>query len=526
VSPSKMAAPWSPDRRSLLKVAVVAGAGIGLAGCGDSTSQSSPSAGATGAPRRGGRLRIGAAGSGNQESFSPYKSGGDAVSDYRVDSVYDGLIIRGDQSQAVPWLATAFEPSADASTWRFTLRDGVTFHDGSPLTPADVIYSLRRSADPKISSGAGELSAVLARQIKADGRNAVIVPLSGSDITFPTSLGSGATVIVKEGTTTFNHPIGTGPFKFASFTPGQQSLVSRNPDYWGSGPYVDEQEVLSISDDSARLNALLSGDLDIMDNLPPVLAKQHSGSNGFVLQNVATPFGNTFEMRVDQPPFNDNRVRQAMRLLVDRQAMVDVALDGYGSVANDLYGKGLPYFADSIPARARDVEKAKALLSAAGQSNLTLTLETSTAVPGGVAAATLFAQQAKDGGVTINVKQDDPSAFYDSSLTYMKRKFTADWWTVPSLKSYYDQVLVTGAPYNETHQTNKEFDGLVSAAVSAATDTDAHTAWMAVQQWDYDNGGTIVWSNIHSLAGLSAKVQGVRQSPWWQKWLKDAWLSA
>src|SRR5262249_46628453 len=153
----------------------------------------------------------------------------------------------------------------------------------------------------------------------------------------------------------------------------------RFENYWGEGPYVDELTLVSLPDDSARTNALLSGQVDAIQNLPlQQLAGVKSNPNLKVL-NAQTGNWSPFSMNCQQEPFKDVRVRQAMRLIVNRDELIQQALLGNGRVANDLYTPYDPAYAKSIPQREQDIEQAKSLLKAAGQENLTVELQTSQA---------------------------------------------------------------------------------------------------------------------------------------------------
>ena len=169
---------------------------------------------------------------------------------------------------------------------------------------------------------------------------------------------------------TTRKPIGTGAFKFVSFTSGERSLCAKNADYWEEGkPYVDEWEDISISDDAARLNALLAGEIDMMSQLEFAQAKAQQEAGEIQVIDAPSPAIQVILMAVDEPPFDDPLVRQAFRLIPDRQALINGALAGFGTVGNDLAGAGLPYFAD-LPAREQDLEQAKSLLQQAGQEGL------------------------------------------------------------------------------------------------------------------------------------------------------------
>jgi peptide/nickel transport system substrate-binding protein len=234
-----------------------------------------------------------------------------------------------------------------------------------------------------------------------------------------------------------------------------------------------------------------------------------------------------FYMAVDIPPFDDPLVRQAFRLIPDRQGLIDRALLGFATVANDLPGKGLWNFAADLPPREQDTEQARSLLAQAGQENLEVTLHTSEIVPGFVEAATLFAEMAREAGVTVNVKKEDPNAYFDTSKIYTKLDFGQSFWTYTSLNIWYEQALLSDAIWNETHWRDPEFDRLVREAQGATDEAAAVDLWQQVQQIQYDEGGYIVWANLELIDAVANHVQGVVPSAWFNLggWnYRDVWL--
>ena len=169
-----------------------------------------------------------------------------------------------------PGLALEWNPNEDATVYEVKLRDGVTFHNGKTFGAEDVIYSIQQMSKPANFGSLPFVSGIDVGNMKAINEATGADPAQGArrrsgGATSPTTTpGSSRT-----GQTDFKHPIGTGPFKFASFTPGQQSVFTKNPNYWVTGkPYVDSLKITSISDHTARLNALLSGQIDGMAQLP------------------------------------------------------------------------------------------------------------------------------------------------------------------------------------------------------------------------------------------------------------------
>ncbi|MFB7113164.1 ABC transporter substrate-binding protein [Streptomyces sp. NPDC056291] len=502
------------SRRNLLRGSAALGVILvsgGLAACG--RQPVTTAGGPSGPPQRGGHLRVGMVGAGKNESFNPALATSALINVARCCAVFDCLLSITPSGELKPMLATSWSTDAAAQTWTFQLRPGVRWHDGAAFTADDVIYSLRWMARP--GNGLGPyIATVDLKHVKKTGPYTVVIPLKQANPLFPYSLTMAW--IIKNKTTDFTKPIGTGPFVFGSLALGEQSTSRRNPDYWDTGkPYVDKLTIYSLPDDTARLNALLAGQIDIMAQVPAAQARTQLYGDVRLIRSPGTT-AQCFYMAVDHPPFDDVRVRQALRLVVDRQHLVDVALLGYGSVANDLYGKGLLYYDDSLPQRVRNVRKAKALLAEAGHgAGLTLDLQTSTVAPGMVEAATLFQQQAKDANVTINVTQVDPTSYFDPTRGYLKMPFAQSFWQgFYTLTDFYSQAVVSGAYGDETHWASKHTDALVQAAIMAPNPDAAKAAWALVQAEQYDSGGYIWWGNVDNLDAVSNKVGGLIPNPY------------
>jgi len=219
-----------------------------------------------------------------------------------------------------------------------------------------------------------------------------------------------------------------------------------------------------------------------------------------------------FYMDTTKAPFTDPRVTLAIKLIADRKALVESAISGYGTVGNDIFGAGLPFYDKSLPQREQDIDKAKSLLKAAGQSDLKIQLSTSPIFPGFVEAATLLAQQAKQAGVTMNLKQVPPNSYYNPSLLYLKMPFAETQWPISSLKFFFLQALATDAPYNETHWKSKPWNDLLAKAIAEPNKAKAQSLWNQVQKIQYDTGGYLNWTNADWVDGLSKKVQGLKPS--------------
>ena len=298
------------------------------------------------------------------------------------------------------------------------------------------------------------------------------------------------------------NPVGTGAFSYESFTPGKNSVFKKYADYWGDPAFVDELHIQDFADDNAKVNALLAGQIQTIDNLPYNLIDSVKGQGGQIL-SADTGAWVPFTMRVDTTPFSDVRVRQALRLIVDRQQMIDQALSGYGSLGNDLYAPFDPAYAKDLPQREQDIDQAKSLLKSAGQEGLQVELFTGDDI-GSVApaAANLFAEQAKKAGVDVKVVKKNPVLRRRLPLLPVRPGLLEH----PPLHPAGRRVRVLkGGTYNETHLDNPKFTGLIDGGRSGrSTRPSAPTLLQDAQQIEYDEGGYIIWGFRRQVDGVLA----------------------
>jgi peptide/nickel transport system substrate-binding protein len=505
--------------------AALGGAGF-LAACGGAKEKAKTGTGPSGTPAagndkpvQGGTFTIGMVTAGVAETMNPAKSVN--LSDLlRIAQLYDQLFTVGpDVKTLVPRLALSAEPNKDATVWTIRLRDGVKWHDGKPFTADDVVYTLNLWADPTSNAHGQVAHLVDFKKVRKRDPLTVEIPLLRPTGQFPSVLTFNQQVILQNGATKQQintRPIGTGPFKFESFTPGQQSVFVANRDYWETGkPHVDKLVVnSSFSDEKSRQNALLSGAINISPFLPPLVAKQLASARQATLLKSHSVVQYWFLMRVDQGPFADPRVRQAMKLIADRKALIDGALAGYGTPANDLIGVGTEYYASDLPQREQDIEQAKSLLKAAGQEGFSFVLPTADALPGFNPSATLFAQQAAKAGVKVKVQQVSPNTYYTPAGGFLKRPIGLDLGApFQSLTEVYRTFFTSSAPFNETFW-GKQKNGaaaakLIDDAIAATDAGKAAQLWAEVQRQQYDEGGVLGWANADDLVAVGPSVRGI-----------------
>ncbi|MGH3940200.1 MAG: ABC transporter substrate-binding protein [Pseudonocardiaceae bacterium] len=374
-----------------------------------------------------------------KEKLDPQKANGPAGY-LRNVSVFDSLVaVTADGWKLEPRLARSWEPSADLLSWRFTLRQGVTFHDGRPLEAKDVVWTFRRILDENVGSGAfSRFSRTMSPAgITAPDASTVMITLTSPDSLLPYAFTDPVTVIVKEGQQTFDAStyIGTGPYKLVSWTPGQSLEMQRNPNYWdGELPYLDGLRRVDATDVATASQGVLSGNFDVAEAVSYAAADQLGKSANAQLIRMRNTTSLVAVMDTTQAPFTDDRVRQAFKLAVDREAVLNTVFAGFGEVTSDLMMAPTdPYYPDDLEQVSYDPDQAKSLLAAAGfPTGVDVDLLTyGTYSPLAVA----YAEVAKAGGIRANVQQGNPDTFW-SVANESKLNF-------PAIDELYNKALRT-----------------------------------------------------------------------------------
>jgi peptide/nickel transport system substrate-binding protein len=529
---------WIDDpvtRRQVLRGAItgaaVLGAGGILGACGgDDNGGDGGGGGGTpaesgGKLRTGGALRVGATGGGAEDTIDAHRPTVD-TDIMRCWNLYESLAVRSpDFSELEMLLAESIEPGRSPEEWDIRLKEGVTFHNGKPVTADDVIFSLRRILDPKDPKvGAASISYIQEKQLKKMDERTVRVTLEFANSGFPDDLGQYFNAIIPTDYDVEN-PVGTGPFQYKSFTAGQQSEFTKYADYHEDGkPYVDSLIIIDFPDATARTNALLGGQVDVIDNLPASQIENVRANQNLRVISSETGAWQPFTMRVDQAPFDDVRVRQAFRLIVDREQMVQQVLSGQGSVANDLYARYDPVYASDLPQRQQDLEQAKSLLKQAGREGLSVELVTAPVFQGIVEAAQVFAQQAKGAGVDVKVRRVDTGTFYGDN--YLKWTFAQDFWASRVYLSQVAQGDLPESPFNETHwPADDRFIDLIQQARAEVDEGKRADILHEAQTMQYEEGGYIIQYFSNIIDAYSAKLGGFVEAkcgfPFGNYWLKN-----
>lgn len=503
--------PAAPGQASGTPAASTApGSAAASASAGESAA-ASPSASASSSATKGGNFRLGVTGGGSKDIID----GQHIVTkpdQARLVATFEALL-GYDAEYKLTNDGLAEEVVADkADQWTIRLREGIEFHDGKTVGADDVIYSLTRILDPDegLFGGAG-LASIDPKNMKKVDERTVQLNLLRPDSTIPDQLAQYYNGIVPVEYTRAGKQNGTGPFKVESFTPGEQSVHVRNENYWRPDqPSFDKVTVLDFPDPSAQVNALLAGQVDAITDIPFAQIDVAKAQGGLSILESEGGGWLPLCMAIDMEPFNDVRVRQAFRLMVNRQQFVDQVLSGHGRIANDLFGPFDASYNSALPQRQQDFEMAKTLLKEAGKEGLVVDLHTTDGAAGMVDLAKVFAEQAKGAGVTVNVKID-PNYYGDQ---YLKLPFSVDFW---GTRTYLAQVTagsLSTSPFNETHWPPKDsnYQELFEQALAEVDLAKRTEIIHQMQQLEYDQGGYIITFFNNLVDAYSDKVQGFQTS--------------
>jgi peptide/nickel transport system substrate-binding protein len=508
--------PRTFHRREVLKGGALAGAALlgggALLSCGDDDSPGTrDSTAASGTPSRGGTLRLGYSGPTAGETLYPLFPL-TVVDVARAAALYDRLFVRASDFSIQPELVEEFEPGSDGLSYTIRVHDGVEFHHGKTLDADDLIFSFREWLDPERSETGTSLATIDGDRIEKLDERTIRLNLRSPDYLLQENLVRYGTIIVPADLDPEN-PVGCGPFKAGSFEPGVSSTFVRHDNYWQTDkPYFDELVMTGFAEESARLNALLSDQIDVMDQLSSSQVAQVQGASNLALLETegGTVQPSMFAMDVRQPPFDDPDVRAAMRLLIDRQQLVDQVYGGRGAVGNDMWAPPDANYADGLAQRERDVDEARSLLRRAGHADLNLELIVSEYNSAVIPSAEVLAEQASEAGVNIELKTVTVNEWFDGYGTF---PFVFEYWAAGSV-TQQATFMLPGDVYDSTHwgETVPEFEETYEAAKSEPDEANRRELLQRCQELHHETGALIMWGFPNGIDGVSTKLSGFEPS--------------
>jgi len=495
-------------RRGASGAALLAGGGL-LAGCGghDGAPARDASAIIPGEPRRGGTLRVAVATT-PADALDPRRTN-DILGATRLGNCCDTLLMRNARGQLVSALAEEVTPNAGGTRWTVRLRDGVTFQDGRPLRASDVLWTVRAIREAAQVGAQFQVVDVQRSRVR-DARTVELVlsrPVGDLDETLADSY----LFILPEGTGPIRRArdlIGTGPYRLVEAQPGRRSVLEAWPDHWGGRPFAERIELIGVPDPRGRATALRSGQVDLALDIGPSEAARRRGDAGVQIAPSRTKATLGWLLNLGRAPFDDPRVREAVKLAVDRQALVDTVLAGFGEPGNDVWGASFDGFNTELEPRRHDPQRARALLREAGAEGLRTSLKTSDYTSGLVEATTLLREQLKAVGVDLAVDSVAPDRYFAQIPDLLRSpgwafSFAQKW------SLFAELVYPEGAPYSmgfDDRRWQRRFE-----QARGMVDRDRrHAAFAELQGELHRDGGDVCWGLAPTISAASGRVRGLR----------------
>jgi len=508
------------SRREVLKLSMVTG--VSLVAAEHLLFDGKAAIAAT--PKKGGSVRMASNLHGPNDTLDPTLF--TSTIDYtRGRATYNSLIQHANDLTPQPELAVSFEPNANATEWTFKIRNGVTFHDGKKLTADDVVYTMKRHQGEQSTSVIKALLETV-KEWKKTGPMEVKAILSSPNADLPTLLGMFQTKIVQDGTT--GGGIGTGPYVMDSFQPGVKSVHSRNQNYWREGPNLDAIEITAITDPVARVNALISGDMQLVTQIEPNAFRQvESAGNVTLLSTPAALQLGICVLRNTAPGNNDDFVL-GMKYIQDRERIVKRILKGKGSLGNDTpvspaHGKD---WCSELPQRPYDPDKAKFHFKKSGISSAELYVAP---VSGGIEDICLTAQaNCAKIGFDLKLKKVPTDGYWGA--VWMKEPLNVVTWNMrPTANIQMGIQFAPGAAWNDTFWDNARLGELLSLSLAETDPAKRHTMFCEMQTLIHEGSGMVIpaFSNIND--GIADNVMGMPTVPLGQlgacEWPEFIWLA-
>ena len=423
-----------------------------------------------------------------------------------AENVFDTLVEPDENLEMVPSLAESWEVSDDGLTYTFDLRDGVTWHDGTPLTANDVVYSFGRWSTNngwRFAEGT---------EVTAPDDDTVVFSLPAPAPNLLSNLGAykGLAIVQQanvESGDIQTAPIGTGPFKVGAWNLGDSVELVRNDGYWGGAPSLDGVTYRFVPDPTVALTNLQAGEAHWSDNLPAQQVNNLKDSGDIVVESAPSNDYYYFAQNQAREPYSDPRVRQALAWAIDRDAIVQAALFGNATVNQNAIPETSGWYSDYAP-YTRDLDKAKALLEEAGVEDLQIDLMVVSSDSQSVTAAQVIAANLAEIGVTVNIRQLD-------STTWIAEQGEGNfdiylWAWIGNLDPsdfYYAQHHSTGI-FNAQGYDNPDTDALLDQG-AAETDRDARKAlYDEAAKLIVDDASYIYLYNPQIVQGYSPNVEG------------------
>ncbi|NEX47695.1 ABC transporter substrate-binding protein [Pseudotabrizicola algicola] len=464
-------------------------------------------------PKKGGLIRMGMQGGESTNSLDPALAASPVP--FAINMSWGEMLVDvGATGELQMRLAEEVSANADATEWQFKIRQGVEFHNGKTVTAEDVVATLRRHTDEKSQSGAlGIVQGIT--EMSASG-DMVTLKLASGNADLPFLMADYHLVIQPNGGV--DNPtegVGAGPYKVVVHEPGIRHGFEKFANYWDPDlGHADQTEILVINDGTARTSAVQSGQVHMINRVDPKIAELLTRAPGVQVKNVPSRGHYVFIMHCDKAPFDNNDLRMALKLSINRQEMVDKILNGLGSIGNDFpINAAYPLFDDSIPQREYDPAAAAEHYKKSGHDGSPIILRVAQgAFPGAVEAAQLFQQSAMAAGIPLEIKREPDDGYW--SNVWNVEPFCASYWGGrPVQDQMYSTAYLSSSDWNDTRFKNARFDELLLAARAELNGDTRKANYAEMANILRDEGGLILPMFNDFVEAVRDEIQGWEADP-------------
>lgn len=435
--------------------------------------------------------------------------------------VYEGLVRMDKESKYVPALATEWKQLDDV-TWEFKLRQGVTFHDGAPFNAEAVKRTIARVQDPSVGSNRANLFEAI-KEVKAVDDQTVqfILHYPYAPLLSVLAGAEGAILSPKAidqyGKDLSKHPTGTGPYKFESWTPGQEVVLVKNENYWGGQPKLDKVVFKTVPEDTTRIAMVETGEAQVAEQLPVTEVDRVQNSSSMTLGRFESFSSDHIGINTKKKPFDDVRVRQAIAYAVDKESIIKGVYNDVGKPAHSSITPTMVGYSPNVKGLDYNLEKAKQLLAEAGYANglkATIYLNDNKAR---ISVAEVLQQQLKQIGIDLQVKVLEFGAYIDAASKGETDLFISGWGNATGDADYNQYNLFhtksQGAPGNHSFYSNPEVDKLIEDGRKEKDPAKRTQIYEQAQQIEMNEAALIPYRFSENLAAIEKGVEGVWISP-------------
>lgn len=488
--------------------------GAVLPGCGDGSKDPGGQGnnGKTGEPVKGGEITVGIA-QDLDDSLDPHQTVAAGTREV-LFNIFEGLVKPNSDGEMIPAVAEKYTLSEDGTTYTFTLREGVKFHNGQTVTAEDVVYSINRCAAVPEGQEKPLVAAFSAvKSVEVLDEKTVAVTIAQRDLEFISYMT--AAIIPADYENQDTAPVGTGPFKFVSRTPQQDFVMERFEDYWGAPAWLDKVTYKICENADALVMNLNGGSIDLCAHLTSAQASQLN-QNFQVLEGTMN-LVQAIYLNNQAKPFDNQLVRQALCYAIDRQGIMDMVADGHGTaVGSSIYPAFTKYFLPELVDKyPHDVAKAKELLAQAGYPDgFDMTISVPNNYQPHMDTAEVVAEQLREAGINVTIQPVEWSTWLDT--IYNGRQFQATLVGVDAANMTARAMLerfTSDYGKNFINYNNPAYDALFQQAINAQDEAEQTDLYKQMETMLADTAANVYIQDLCDLVAMRQDLGGLKFYP-------------